>query len=115
MGSSRRDMRELPVPVKYAFGKALYRAQNGEKAPNAKPFHIRGGGASVLEVVEDNDGDTFRAVYTVQFAQAVYVLHVFQKKSKHGVATTKQDVDLIYQRLKDAEDDYSRRYARNEG
>ena len=73
--------------------------------PNAKP--LKGfGGASVLEIVEDNDGDTYRAVYTVKFPLAVYVLHVFQKKSKKGMATPKRDLDLIDERLKRAESHY---------
>lgn len=80
------------------MGRALDAAQRGDKAPNAKP--LRGfGGAGVLEIVDDHDGDTYRAVYTVRFAEAVYVLHAFQKKSKRGVATPKRDLDLIRWRL----------------
>jgi phage-related protein len=79
--------------------------QIGRKAPYAKP--LKGfGDAGVLEVVDDFDGDTFRAVYTVRFAKAVYVLHAFQKKSKRGVATPKAELDLIEQRLKRARKDY---------
>jgi phage-related protein len=80
-------------------------AQRGLKAPYAKP--MKGfGGASVLEVVDDFDGDTYRAVYTVRFAGVVYVLHAFQKKSKRGTATPKPDLVLIEQRLKRAQEDY---------
>ncbi len=79
----------------------------GLKAPYAKP--LRGfGGAGVLEIVDDFDGDTFRAVYTVRFAAAVYVLHAFQKKSKRGIATPKATLDLIERRLKRAAEDYER-------
>lgn len=84
------------------MGFALYLAQTGEKHLATKP--LKGfGGAGVLEVVEDHDGDTFRAVYTVKFASAVYVLHAFQKKSKSGIKTLQTDIDLIKQRLKLAE------------
>ena len=82
-------------------------SQTNLKPPNAKP--LRGfGGASVLEVVEDHDGSTYRAVYTVKFQGIVYVLHVFQKKSKRGIATPKHDIDLIKARLKIAATDYEK-------
>lgn len=87
------------------MGFALYQAQLGGKHIHAKP--LRGfGGASVLEVVENHDGDTFRAVYTVRFPNAVYVLHAFQKKSRRGIKTPKKEVELVTARLKDAEEDY---------
>jgi len=87
--------------VQREIGFALRQAQDGGKHPDAKP--LKGfGGASVLEIVEDHDGDTYRAVYTVRFADAVYVLHVFQKKSKK-IATPKHEMDLIPARLKEAE------------
>ena len=90
------------------MGYALYQAQVGRKAPTAKP--LRGfGGASVLEIVEDFQANTYRAVYTVKFVERVYVLHVFQKKSKKGIATPKADVDLIKKRLGLAEQDYKTR------
>jgi phage-related protein len=79
----------------------------GKKAPYAKPLKGRGD-AGVLEIVDDFDGDTFRTVYTVRFAMAVYVLHAFQKKSRHGIATSKTDLDMIDQRLKRAREDYER-------
>ena len=87
------------------MGFALYRAQLGKKHPNAKP--LKGfKGSGVLEIVENFDGDTYRAVYTVKFAERVYVLHTFQKKSKRGIATPKQDIDLIEARLKRARAHY---------
>ncbi len=83
------------------MGYALYLAQTGLKHPTAKP--LKGfGGAKVLEVVEDYQKDTYRAVYTVKFSDVVYVLHAFQKKSKKGAATPKPDMDLIKRRLQDA-------------
>jgi phage-related protein len=102
VGSTRKDLRALPQLVRDVFGFALYVAQTGGKHAAAKP--LKGfAGAGVLEVVEDFDGDTFRAVYTVRFEGVVYVLHVFQKKSKTGVKTSKADMDLIEKRLKAAE------------
>lgn len=86
-------------------GGALWDAQIGLKALYAKP--LKGfGGAGVLEILDDFDGDTYRVVYTVRFAGAVYVLHAFQKKSKHGIATPKAELDLIRQRLRQAREDY---------
>jgi phage-related protein len=91
--------------VRRRVGGALWEAQIGRKASYAKP--LKGfGDAGVLEVVDDFDGETFRAVYTVRFANAVYVLHAFQKKSKRGIATPKSELDLIRQRLKRAREDY---------
>ncbi len=107
VGSSKEDLREFPEEVRRRVGSALWDAQLGRKAPYAKP--LRGfRGASVLEIVDDFDGDTYRAVYTVRFAGAVYVLHAFQKKSRRGIATPKAELDLIEQRLKRAEEDYER-------
>jgi phage-related protein len=101
VGSSRRDLRGMPEAVQDRVGYALYVAQRGGKHQDAKP--LRGyGGAGVVEVVTDYRGDTFRAVYTVRFADAVYVLHVFQKKSKKGGKTPQQDERLIEQRLREA-------------
>lgn len=105
VGSSREDLCRFPADVRRGIGYALYFAQMGDKHPSAKP--LRGfGGAGVLEIVEDDDGDTYRAVYTVRFADVVYVLHAFKKKSKTGVKTPKQSMDLIRERLKRAEEDY---------
>jgi len=102
---TREEMRLLPDEVRRAFGHALQFAQRGEKAPSARPlkgYH----GAGVLEVVEGYDTDAYRAVYTVRFAGVVYVLHVFQKKSPSGKRTATQDLDLIRERLRCAEEDY---------
>src|ERR1039457_3740581 len=102
MGSSKRDLKALPRPVEDLFGFALYLAQVGKKHEQAKP--IKGfGSAGVLEVTEDWDRTTYRAVYTVRFEGAVFVVHVFQKKSMRGAATPKADIDLIRQHLKIAE------------
>jgi phage-related protein len=102
VGSSKRDLEALPKPVEDLFGFALYLAQAGKKHEQAKP--LKGfGSAGVLEVVEDWDRSTYRAVYTVRFDVAVFVLHVFQKKSKRGAATPKADIDLIRLRFKIAE------------
>ena len=102
IGSTRRDFRAMPAEVKAHMGYALYVAQLGGKHRDAKP--LRGfGGAGVLETVKDHRGDTFRSIYTVRLAGAVYVLHVFQKKSKTGRETPKTDMNLIETRLREAE------------
>ena len=104
IGSSYKDFREFPDPMQDSMGYALYQAQIGLKHGSAKP--LKGfGGAGVLELVADHVGDTFRAVYTVKFATAVYVLHAFQKKSKSGIKTPTEDMELIHRRLKAAEAD----------
>jgi len=102
MGSSRRDLRGFPREVRRNLGQALYAAQQGETDPSAKPLRGFGGG-SVLEIVADYDGNTWRSVYTVRYAEAIYVLHAFQKKSKRGIATPKKDIDLIRHRLAEVE------------
>jgi phage-related protein len=108
IGSSLKDLRAFPEVVRETMGFALYLAQIGDKHVAAKP--LKGfTGAGVLEVVEDFDGDTFRAVYTVRFASAVYVLHVFQKKSKTGIKTPKSEIDLVRRRLKVAEELHRKR------
>lgn len=97
-GSSLDDLLEFPAPVRREIGYALYVAQQGGRHPAAKP--LKGfGSAGVVEVVEDHAGDTYRAVYTVRFDDAVYVLHAFQKKSTRGIATPKREIDLIRARL----------------
>jgi phage-related protein len=102
VGSSRNDLRALPDPVQDHMGYAIYVAQRGGKHRDAKV--LRGfGGAGVLEVVKDFRGDTFRAVYTLRYAGAVYVVHVFQKKSKSGRETPRRDIELIEKRLREAE------------
>lgn len=109
IGSSLNDLKEFPDEVQQVVGYALYIAQCGDKHPAAKP--LKGfKGAGVVEVVEDFDGDTYRAVYTIKFADVVYVLHSFQKKSKQGIATPKQDMDLIEARLKRAKEHYAEHY-----
>lgn len=102
IGSSRKDLRTFPPAVRRTFGIALFAAQTGITPPEAKV--LKGfGGASVLELVEDYDRGTYRAVYTVRFAERIYVLHAFQKKSKRGIATPKHEIELIRERLKTAE------------
>lgn len=102
IASSKKDLKAMPELVQDTFGFALHQAQIGLKHEDAKP--LKGfGSAGVLEVVESAEGGTYRAVYTVRFADAVYVLHCFQKKSVHGIATPKPDMDLIKDRLKIAE------------
>jgi phage-related protein len=102
VGSTREDLRTFPEDVRSVTGYALYLAQTGGKHPDAKP--LRGfGGAGVLEVVDDFDGDTYRAVYTVKFKGAVFALHAFQKKSRKGTATAQRDLERVRQRLGRAE------------
>lgn len=108
VGSSKKDIKAFPAEVRSAFGFALFQAQSGHKPISAKPL-AGFGGASVLEIARDLQTDTYRAVYTVKFSDAVYVLHAFQKKSKRGTATPKAEIDLIKRRLKLAEEDYKTR------
>jgi phage-related protein len=108
IGSSRKDYREFPAEVQDAFGFALHLAQAGLHPPSAKL--LKGLGSGTVELVEDFDGDTYRAVYTVRFAECVYVLHAFKKKSKQGIKTPQSDLDLIRRRLRDAEADHQQRY-----
>jgi phage-related protein len=97
-GSSKKDFKTFPVPVQKDMGVALFIAQLGETAGSAKSW--KGLGSGVYELVEDHRGDTFRAVYLVRVADAIHVLHAFQKKSKSGIATPQPDVDLVEKRLK---------------
>ena len=109
VASARDDIKDLPKHARDAFGYAIYQAQCGEKHPDAKP--LKGfGGAGVLEVVGDFDGDTYRAMYTVRFAGVVYVLDAFQKKSKKGKALPKVIVDRIKTRLRMAQEHYEKHY-----
>jgi phage-related protein len=103
VGTSRDDLRAFPQEVRSTMAYALLLAENGDKHPDAKPLHGFGG-AGVIEMMDDCDGSTYRAVYTVKLASAVYVLHAFQKKSHKGIATPKSDIDLIKARLKQAEE-----------
>jgi phage-related protein len=110
--SSKKDLREMPEEVQSEFGHALYLVQEGDTPDNVKP--LKGfGGASVLEIVETHDGNAFRAVYTVRFEEAVYVLHCFQKKSKSGISTPKQEIELVRVRLKEAEREHEKWKAKN--
>ena len=111
VGSAKKDFVDFPEPVKDEMGNVLGLAQFGGKHPKAKPW--KGEGAGVFEVVDDHDGDTFRAVYTVRFKEVVYVLHAFQKKSPKGIKTAKTDVDLVSTRLKLAQQDYEARYGKS--
>lgn len=110
VGSSKRDFLEFPHGVKDDMGNALGIAQFGGTAPTAKPW--KGLGPGVLEIVESHDGNAYRAVYTVRFDKAVYVLHAFQKKSPSGIRTAKRDVELVAQRVKMAQDDCEEHYGK---
>ena len=107
-GSARRDLLALPAEIVSRIGFALAVVQFCGRPPSAKPW--KGLGPGVLEIVENDAAGTYRAVYTVRFEKAVYVLHAFQKKSPSGVRTAKHDVRLIEGRLKAARDDYEERY-----
>ena len=109
LGSSREDLREFPEEVRTEFGYAIVAAQEGGKAPKAKPLKGIIPGAGILEIVEDFDRNTYRVVYSVKFADFVYVLHAFQKKSKHGIKTPKHEIDLIRARFAEAKADYEER------
>ena len=102
VGSSRKDLKDFPGAVQTFVGRALNQAQQGLRPASAKPL-TGFGGASVLEIRDNYDSDIFRAVYTVRFTERLYVLHVFQKKSRRGIQTVKQDIDLVRERLKAAE------------
>ena len=110
IGSAKSDLQDFPEAVKDEIGVALSVAQFGGKHPSAKPW--KGEGAGVLEIVEDHRGDTYRAVYTVKFENAAYVLHAFQKKSPKGVKTAQTDVELVSRRLKVASEDYEARFGK---
>lgn len=109
IATSLANLRECPEEVQDAIGYALHIAQEGGMHYSAKP--LKGfSGAGVLEIVDNYDGDTYRAVYTVRFALAVYVLHVFQKKAKHGIGTPKSEIDLVKSRLLRAAAHYEQTY-----
>lgn len=108
VGSSKEDLKVFPEPVQKEVGFALWFAQIGDKHPHTKT--LRGfGGAGVVEIIEDAEGNAYRAVYTVKFAEFVYVLHCFQKKSKRGAKTPSRELDLIKSRLRTAQIDYEAR------
>lgn len=107
ISSARAELKAFPFEVQHDIGHVLMAVQSGLKPVNAKP--LKGfGGASVLEIIEDHRGNTYRAVYTVKFKEIIYVLHCFQKKSKRGISTPKQNLDLIKRRLSMAEEAYRR-------
>jgi phage-related protein len=110
MGSSHKDLKAFPSGVRQTAGFALWQAQQGRKHVSAKV--LKGfGGAGVLEVIEDDDGSTYRVVYTVKFAGSVYVLHAFQKKSKSGIKTPTAEIETVRRRLKAAEEHHAARLA----
>lgn len=108
IASALADLRGFPREVQDVMGQALLDAQYGDKHPDAKPLHGFGG-ASVLEIVDHFDGDTYRAVYTVRLRSGIYLLHAFQKKSRHGAKTDKHDIELIRRRLNAAIEEDARR------
>jgi phage-related protein len=112
IGSSRNDLVNFPEAVQDEIGVALSVAQFGGKHPQAKPW--KGEGPGVFEVVEDHKGDTYRAVYTIKFEKAVYVLHAFQKKSPKGIKTAQTDVQLVARRLRTATQDHEARYGKRQ-
>ncbi|MGJ3264613.1 MAG: type II toxin-antitoxin system RelE/ParE family toxin [Salinarimonas sp.] len=109
VGSSRKDLMGLPDEVRREFGHALWLVQGGVTPRSAKALSGYGG-AQVMEIVEDERGDTYRAIYTICYAHAVYVLHVFQKKSRSGIATPKHELDVVRARLKAAHLHHQRHY-----
>jgi phage-related protein len=111
VGTSKSDLLALPEAVKDEIGTALSVAQFGGTHPRAKPW--KGEGPGVFEIVEDHRGDTYRGVYTVRFRGAVYVLHVFQKKSPSGIRTSKPDTELIFRRLRLAKQHYEAQHGEN--
>lgn len=102
IGSSREDLKQFPLEAVREVGFALYAAQQGRKSPAAKPLSGDASfkGAIALEIVEDHDGNTYRAVYTAKFRGVIYVLHAFQKKSKTGIATPVKEIAVIKRRLR---------------
>ena len=112
VASALKDLKRFPAKVQREIGYALSAAQFGGKHEKAKPW--MGDGAGVLEIVEDYDGDTYRAVYTLRFEHAMYVVHAFQKKSPKAVKTSQPDKDLVKKRLKDVRDLYEQNYGKSE-
>ena len=100
IGDSRKQIKKFPPEVRQSVGSALYDAQKGEKAPSAKPF--KGVGSGVFEIALRFDKDAYRVIYAVQIANKIYVLHAFQKKSRRGIETSKQDIGLIKRRYQRA-------------
>ena len=110
VGSAKKDFLDFPEPVKDEMGNALGLAQFGGKHPSAKPW--KGEGPGVFELVEAHDGNAYRAIYTVRFKEAVYVLHAFQKKSPKGIKTAQADVEMVERRLRIAQQDYEVRHGK---
>lgn len=110
IGSAKKDLKKFPEPVQDGIGDAIQEAQYGRKPLSAKPLSGFQG-AGVLEIIDNYDGSTYRAVYTVRFSEIIFVLHAFQKKSKHGIQTPKQEIDLVHARLKAAETVYQEWFA----
>ena len=108
IASSKRDYRSFPHRVQDHFGFQLFLAQSGQHPPSGKP--LKGLPSGTVELIEDYDGDAYRAVYTVRFKEAIYVLHAFKKKSKRGIKTPHSEIALIKRRLRDAEADHGERY-----
>ena len=110
IASSKRDYMGFPPQVQDGFGFELFLVQTGQHPPSAKP--LKGLGSGTLELIENFDGDTYRAVYTVRFSEAVYVLHAFKKKSKSGSKTPQVDIELIKRRLKVVAGEHIRRFSK---
>jgi phage-related protein len=108
IGSALDDLRDLPDEVQDEFGYALHEAQRGKHHPSAK--QLKGQLRGLIELVDDFDGDTYRAIYTVKLAGVVYVLHVFQKKATHGIATPHREIALIKERWQRAKRHYAAHY-----
>lgn len=110
MGNSLDSLQQFPDSVRNKMGYALYLAQIGQKHPSAKP--LKGfSGTSVLEIVDNFDTNTYRAIYTVKFSSIIYVLHTFQKKSKKGIKTPKQDIDIVKKRLQAAKEHFQQHFS----
>lgn len=101
VGSSREDLKEFPPPVCSAIGYALFFAQSGKKHPHTKTLSGMGG-ASVIEIKENDPSGTYRLIYTIETEEYIFILHAFQKKSKSGKATPKQELDMVKKRLKES-------------
>lgn len=114
LGSTREDIKDFPEDVRADIGFALYMAECGDKAYYAYPL-VGFGGSKVMEVVSDDDGDTFCGIYTACFKEAIYVLHAFKKKSKRGIETPKHDMNLIKERFKRAQKHYKENYETKKG
>ena len=104
LGDTREKLREFPEETRISMGYALREAQEGGKALYAKPLKGLGGGATVIEICDDHDGDTYRVMYTVKIGKKVYVLHAFQKKSKKGIETPRSEIQIIKDRLNKAKE-----------